>query len=283
MATVDVYAITDKLDDTLLQVLAARLEARGQHPRFQAMLTEYLDAMNIDTARNILDIGCGTGVAARTIARRKGFTGIVTGIDISAGLVQVAERLSTTEGVSEQIQFVVGDTRRLDIPDEAFDAVVAHTIVSHVDDPLLVIKQAARVVRCGGKVGIFDGDYASITFDHPNPDKGKYYDEALISAIVSSPRVMRQMPRLLSEAGLEFVASFQHVLAEIGNADFWLSALESFRKLIPKAGAMSEEETAGWVDGLLEDSRNGVFFGACNYYSYIATRPNPSSEDTTLP
>lgn len=80
------------------------------------------------------------------------------------------------------------------------------------------------------------------------------------------------MPRLLSEAGLELVASFQHVLAEIGSADFWLSALEFFRKLIPKAGAMSQEEAAGWIDGLLEDSRNGVFFGACNYYSYVATR-----------
>jgi ubiquinone/menaquinone biosynthesis C-methylase UbiE len=273
MATVDIYAITDKLDDTLLKVLATRLEARGQHPRFQAMLTEYLDAMNIDVARTILDIGCGTGVAARAIARRKGFTGRVTGIDLSAGLVQVAERLSRTEGVSERIQFVVGDTRLLDIPDETFDAVVAHTLVSHVDDPLLVVKEAARVVKRGGTVGIFDGDYASITFDHPNPAKGKSYDEALISAIVSSPRVMRQMPRLLSQSGLELVASFQHVLAEIGSADFWLSALESFRKLIPKAGAMSEQEAAGWVAGLLEDSRNGVFFAACNYYSYVATRP----------
>ena len=149
MATVDIYAITDKLDDTLLKVLATRLEARGQHPRFQAMLTEYLDAMNIDVASTILDIGCGTGVAARAIARRKGFTGRVTGIDLSAGLVQVAERLSRTEGVSERIQFVVGDTRLLDIPDETFDAVVAHTLVSHVDDPLLVVKEAARVVKRG--------------------------------------------------------------------------------------------------------------------------------------
>jgi ubiquinone/menaquinone biosynthesis C-methylase UbiE len=272
MATVDVYAITDKLDDTLLQVLATRLEARGQHPRFQAMLTEYLDAMNIDAAHTILDLGCGTGVAGRAIARRKGFAGRVTGIDLSAGLVQVAQNLSMTEGVSEQIEFIVGDTRRLNIPNEAFDAVVAHTLVSHVDDPLLVVKEAARVVRRGGTVGIFDGDYASLTFDHPNPAKGKSYDEALISAIVTSPRVMRQMPRLMTEAGLELVASFQHVLAEIGSANFWLSALESFRKLVPKAGVMSEEETAEWVDGLLKDSRNGVFFGACNYYSYVATR-----------
>ena len=121
MATVDVYAITDKLDDTLLQVLATRLEARGEHPRFQAMLTEYLDAMNIDAAHTILDLGCGTGVAGRAIARRKGFGGRVTGIDLSAGLVQVAQRLSATEGVSEQIEFIVGDTKRLNIPDEAFD------------------------------------------------------------------------------------------------------------------------------------------------------------------
>ena len=133
MPAVDVYAITDKLDDTLLQVLARRLEARGRPPRFQAMLTEYLYAMNINTTRTILDMGCGTAVAARAIARRKGFTGKVTGIDFSAGLVRVAERISATEGVGEQVEFLVGDTRLLNIPDEAFDAVVPHTLVSHVD------------------------------------------------------------------------------------------------------------------------------------------------------
>jgi len=90
------------------------------------------------------------------------------------------------------------------------------------------------------------------------------------------------MPRLLSEAGLELVASFPHVLAEIGSADFWLSAIDSFHKLIPKAGALSEKEAAGWVDGLPEDSQNGVFFGACNYYSYVATQPQAPSINTAL-
>ena len=45
MAAVDVYAITDKRDGAMLQVVATRLEARGRHARFQAMLTEYLDAV----------------------------------------------------------------------------------------------------------------------------------------------------------------------------------------------------------------------------------------------
>src|SRR5262249_19326952 len=93
---------------------------------------------------------------------------------------------------------------------------------------------------------IFDGDYASLTFGHADPAKGKTYDEALIDALVSSPRVMRQMPRLLRTAGLQLVASFPYVVTEIGRADFWLSGIESFRRLISKAGVM----TAGHEDHL---------------------------------
>jgi hypothetical protein len=46
-------------------------------------------------------------------------------------------------------------------------------------------------------IGIFDGDYASMTFGHADAAKGKAYDEAIINGVVTSPRVMRQMPRLL--------------------------------------------------------------------------------------
>ena len=83
MGAVDVYRITDQLDDATLDVLIARAEARGKHPRFQMMMQEYLDAMAIDSAPYILDLGCGTGVVARTIARRPPFAGRVIGVDRS--------------------------------------------------------------------------------------------------------------------------------------------------------------------------------------------------------
>jgi ubiquinone/menaquinone biosynthesis C-methylase UbiE len=171
------------------------------------MLRDYLDAMQIDLAKTVLDLGCGTGVAARAIARRRGFSGTVTGIDLSASLVETARRISAEEGVADRVEFQAGDTRTLDLETGTFDAVVAHTLLSHVDDPLAVLREAARVVRPGGMVGIFDGDYASLTFDHPDPTEGRAYDEALINAMVTSPRVMRQMPRLLRAAGLKMVAS----------------------------------------------------------------------------
>lgn len=93
------------------------------------------------------------------------------------------------------------------------------------------------------------------------------------SSALTSPRVMREMPRLLRAAGLELVASFPYVLTEIGKADFWLSGIESFRRLIPKAGLMTQEEADLWATTLCKDSEEGVFFGSSNYYGYVARRP----------
>jgi hypothetical protein len=79
MAAVDVYAITDKL----LQVLATRLEARGQHLRFQAMLTEYLDGFLAICARVFSQTdpkswsderGGGRGMGRRTAGRFAGWS-----------------------------------------------------------------------------------------------------------------------------------------------------------------------------------------------------------------
>jgi ubiquinone/menaquinone biosynthesis C-methylase UbiE len=146
--------------------------------------------------------------------------------------------------------------------------------LSHVDDPLSVLKEVARVVKRGGMIGIFDGDYASLTFDHADPMKGKAYDEVLISALVTNPRVMRQLPRLLRAAGLELVTFFAYALSEIGKANFWASAIEAYRKLVVKAGVMTEDDANAWAAALREDSDSGTFFGSSNYYAYVARRPS---------
>ena len=272
VATFDVYGSTDKLDDTTLDAIAMRLEARGDNAFFIQMLHEYLDEMNIDTAATVLDVGCGTGVATRAVARRPGFDGYVTGIDLSSYLCDAASRLANDEGLSN-VEFRAGDSRSLQLADASFDAVVLHTLVSHVDDPLAVVNEAARVVKPGGMIGVFDGDYASLTFGHADPEQGKRFDEIVMNAIITRPRVMRQMPRLLREAGLELIASKPYVLSEIGEADFWMSSIESLERLIPASGALPAEEAVAWAAGLKRDSKDGVFFGSSNYYSYVASRP----------
>jgi ubiquinone/menaquinone biosynthesis C-methylase UbiE len=272
MSAMDVFGMTDTLDETMLEVMVTRFEARGRHPFFIRMLQEYLEAMAIDSAETVLDLGCGTGVAARTIALRSGFSGKIVGIDLSSYLAEAATRLAGEAGLAGQIEFRTGNSQNLDIADNAFDAVIAHTLVSHVADPLAVIKEAARVVKPGGTVGIFDGDYASLTFAQEDPAKGQKDDEAIRSGLVANPHIMRQMPRLLQQAGLELVSCFPYVLAEAGKANFWASAIEAYHRLVVKSGMMSEAYAADWATSLVKDSEEGVFFGASNYYSYVARR-----------
>jgi ubiquinone/menaquinone biosynthesis C-methylase UbiE len=273
MSTIDPFGRTDKLDNAMLEALVVRFEARGRHPLFSEMLQEYLDAMHIDSAGTVLDMGCGTGLVARAIAHRLAFTGRVTGVDLSPYLIEAGKRLAREEGIAKRTRFQTGNAQSLDFPDKTFDAVVAHTLFSHVDDALSALKEAARVLKIGGWIGIFDGDYASLTFGNADPAQGKANDEALIRAVVTNPRVMRQMPRLLRAAGLELVTSFSYVLAEVGTANFWSSAIETYRKLIPKAGVMTEDEADAWAAALRSDSEAGVFFGSSNYYAYVARRP----------
>jgi ubiquinone/menaquinone biosynthesis C-methylase UbiE len=274
MATADVYRITDKLDDSTLDALISRLEARGKHPRFIAMMQEYFDAMNIDAAATVLDVGCGTGVASRAIAGRKGFAGRVTGIDRSPYLVAVGTKRVAEEGLAARVDLRAGDSHSLDIPDAAFDAVVAHTLLSHVEDQLGVLRELARIVKPGGKIGIFDGDYASLTYggDDPATPTAIPMDDLIIDALVTNPRIMREMPQLLREVGLTLVASFAYVIADIGKADFFEPGLQSMARLLPKSGAMSEADARAWVAAMMKRSEEGTFFGATNFYSYVAVR-----------
>ncbi len=255
-----------------LDAMAARFEARGRHPAFASMLHEYLDTMQIAPTASVLDMGCGTGLAARAIAGHAGFRGSVTGIDLSAHLVAVASRLAGEQGVGQRVTFQSGDVRRLPFADASFDAVVAHTLISHVPGPLAVLQEAARVLKPGGTIAVFDGDYASLTFDQADEAKAVADDAKLIRAVVANPRLMSQMPRLLRDAGLVLSASFSHVLAEVGRADFWLSAIDTFRRLLPLAGAMSDAEAAAWAAAQHAASDAGVFFGRCNYHTFLARR-----------
>ena len=228
MPLLDVYGRTHELDAKSVDAIAARLEARRGSSKYMGMLQEYLEAIDLAAAQSILALGCGTGVEVREVLRRPDFRGRVTAVDISADLVERGKGLAEQEGFAGRIEWLVGDAQELRLSDGAFDLVLAHTLVSHVPDPKRVVQEAARVVRPGGTVVIFDGDYATKTFG-----VDREVDEKIISGVIANPRVMRAMPQLLREVGLKLVDSRGWVLTEIGRADFFLASLQSYPVLFP--------------------------------------------------
>ena len=115
----DPYRIADRVDANMLEMMASRLEERGRDARFAGMIDDYLMAIRISDAKEVLDVGCGTGVVARRIAGRKDFMGQITGVDLSPLLIEKARELAASEGVSQNIKFETGDIRSCAFTDMA--------------------------------------------------------------------------------------------------------------------------------------------------------------------
>ncbi|MEV0614431.1 methyltransferase domain-containing protein [Nonomuraea sp. NPDC050404] len=265
----DAMRFINEQDEATLQRFIERLEIRGADPRFTGYREDYLRELKLDAT--VLEIGCGTGVIARAVARRPGRTGQVTAVDQSPVLLAAAQRLAAAEDLGGRIDFRTGDANALDLPDATFDAVIAHTLISHVADPAQVLGEAARVARPGGKVVIFDGDYASLTFGCSDGELARDIETAFQGVIVTGPRVMRDLPRLLRPAGLELVWARAYVTADIGTSDFFLGLAEAYAPLIAKQGLLPAERVETWLAEQRRTHEEGTFFAACAYYTYVAT------------
>jgi len=266
----DAMQFVNEQDTATLERFAERLEFRGADPKFVAYRDAYLRLIDVSRSATILDLGCGTGVVTRALAARDGFAGTVTGIDQSPHFIAAAKRLGA--GVAARVEFAVADAHELPFPDACFDAAVAHTLVSHVRDPIAVLAEAARVVRPGGSVAVFDGDYASLTFGCSDLQLGQAVEPALQSIIMSSPRVMRVLPRLLPMAGLRLIATQAHVYSEVGSSTFMLNLAETYAPLMASSGLLPAAEVTTWLADQRRSAEDGTFFAACNYYAYIARR-----------
>ena len=93
-----------------------------------------------------LDLGCGTGATAIRLAR----LGIhVTLLDSSPEMLDIAKRAAGEAGVTDKVVLQPGDAAQLAnlFPARSFDVILCHNLLEYCDDPGLVLRGAARVLR----------------------------------------------------------------------------------------------------------------------------------------
>ncbi len=269
----DVFRLAPSMDEVVLQTVAERLEFRATDAGYVAVSQAYFDHLPLSPPCRVLALGCGTGVEVRALRRRAAAGVVIVGVDHSAALVQRARRETADEGLGDHVEYRVGDAHDLPYAEAEYDVVTMHTLLSHVEDPGRVLAEGRRVLRPGGTLAVFDGDYASLTFAHPDPVTAVSVEENIKQVMVANPRVMRDLPRLLQEADLDLVTAQGAVYADIGTGAFWTNAAEAYAALLGRSGLLPAEVVEGWRAAQAEANTRRAFFGASVYYTYLARRP----------
>ena len=116
-----------------------------------------LQKLNIDLGMRVLDVGCGPGDITADLADLVGENGSVVGIDPSKERITLANRIA-----KPNLSFYVGVAEDLSqFADSSFDAVFVNSTLHWVQDQLKAMKEFARVLKPGGRLGISggSGDY----------------------------------------------------------------------------------------------------------------------------
>lgn len=107
-----------------------------------ALLQRSADLERVPAAR-LLDIGCGTGVYSRLLARHTRAN--VVGVDVTVSLLHTTQRASPAN-----LRFAAADASELPFPGETFDAVVGNAVLHHL--PLeRSVPELIRVLKPGGR------------------------------------------------------------------------------------------------------------------------------------
>jgi len=98
----------------------------------------------------ILEVGVGTGISLPHYSRDSR----LTGVDISEAMLGKARERARRLGLRNVEDIAVMDAEALDLPDNAFDVVVAQYVVTAVPHPERALDEFVRVVRPGGEIVI---------------------------------------------------------------------------------------------------------------------------------
>jgi arsenite methyltransferase len=176
----------------------------------------------------VLDLGSGAGFDAFLAAREVGPTGRVVGVDMTDEMLERARTNATTAGVTN-VEFRKGLIEALPVDDASVDVVVSNCVINLVPDKAAAYREAARVLRPGGRLVVSD-----VVLEAPLPPAVAASAEAL-TGCVAGAALRADYLRTIGDAGFTDV----EVLTDRG---FGAIVLD----VVPPA--LREQATAAGID-----------------------------------
>jgi arsenite methyltransferase len=103
----------------------------------------------------VLDLGSGAGADVLISARRVAPGGRVIGLDMTEEMIELARRNAAEAGV-DNVEFLQGYLEHIPLPDNSVDVVISNCVINLAADKSVVLAEAARVLRPGGRLAFSD-------------------------------------------------------------------------------------------------------------------------------
>ena len=262
LSNVDPFANINDCTPEQLERLASILEIRGAQPRQIKMREACFNAAGLTKGMSILELGCGTGVVTRELARIAGRNGHVVGVDLSPALLDYARGRKIPGGTS--IQYGVGNAYTVAYPDETFDASCAVTLLSHLVDLPRVVREMLRVTR--STLMLLDQDYQTLVIENSDTAVTRKILQHGADYNVADGWCGRKLPGLLVTNRVFNVQCWPFVYAERDTQSYLITIAERFAALAVNHGVVREVEGKAWLQELYDRGVEGSFFASLNYY-----------------
>jgi len=195
----------------------------------------------------LLDCGCGVGSITIDLAEIVA-PGPVIGLDMDDSQLEIARQSARERGLTN-VTFEQGNVYQLRFEAGTFDAVLAHTLLYHLSDPLQALKEFYRLLKPGGVVAISDDDLNTITVspDHPLVSKLTNLMTRIVLFNGGNPFYSRHLRSLLLEAGFARSEGFAVAADYYGRLDETRRMATIIHRLLNDPALRQIVLTQGWA------------------------------------
>ncbi len=265
----DVYTTIIQQSRDVVETLPNAMETRAASPRQRAILNTYLSHISFPQNAHVLEIGCGSGPITEVLAQHPAVEKVV-GIDPSSVMLEKASELRNSIA---NITFEIGDGQALTFEDELFDVAVLHTLLTHIPDPEAVISETFRVLRPGGWMAIYDGDYETITIsNHPQDPLGTCV-ENFKESYINDLYIVRKLPKMVESGGFNIIRFDSYSYVETSEPDYLLTIVDRGADSLVVSGSIGEDLANALKREARRRVESGEFYGHLAYASIIAKKP----------
>lgn len=227
-------------------------------------------ALAAAAGERILDVGCGPGFYCAELAEEVGPEGSILGLDSSPQMLALAARRCAGH---DNVEFAEAGATALTVEDGTFDAALCVQVLEYMPDVAAVLAELHRALRPGGRVVIWDIDWATVSWHSADRERMRRVLETWDEHLVH-----RSLPRTLAPAmGSAGFADVEMQAHSFATADFDPDTYGAAN--VPLIGnwvagrtRVTKEEARAWIDEQRELGERGEFYFACIQFCFEGTR-----------